>query len=471
MTREIKSGQRPRGFPPGRKTDVHKRETEKPQRRLPPGLAARFVAVRLISDVLERHRAFDDALAEEMKSAEADHMPPRDRGLARLIAATVLRRQGELGAVLQTFLDKPLPADKGRLWYILLSGAAQLLVLETPPHAAISLAVEQCRADRGARRFDRLANAVLRRVSEKGAGILAGLDGVKLNIPPWIWNRWVAAYGEDVARCIAEASLKEAPLDLSCKGDGAEWARRLGGVLLPSGSIRLVSAGRIEELPGYAEGQWWVQDAAAALPAKLLGNVEGVEIADLCAAPGGKALELAAAGARVTAVDQSAQRLERLNTNFARLGLSCETVAADAAVWAPGRTFDKVLLDAPCTATGTIRRHPDILHLKRESDVTALAQVQARLLETATRLVKPGGTLLYCTCSLEPEEGPDQIAATLDAHPELVRIPIEPGEAGIPAAWITADGDLRTLPFHSFESAGATGGLDGFYAARLRRNA
>ena len=434
-----------------------------------PGHLARDLSVRLVDAVLTRRRAFDDALAELHAAAPFRDLAPRDRAFARLIAATVLRRLGELEAVIARFLEKPLPADRGTLSSILLCASAQLLALGTPAHAVVDIAVEQCRRNRGARRFDRLANAVLRRVAEKGPAILQTLDGPRLDIPDWLWQRWVATYGDDETRRIAATSLREAPLDLSVKSDPDAWATRLGGRLLPTGSVRLRTDGRIDDLPGYAEGAWWVQDAAAALPARLLGYVAGQYIADLCAAPGGKTAELAAAGAKVTAVDSAPERLARLSDNLARLGLAAEIVAADVTQWCPDHTFDAVLLDAPCIATGAIRRHPDILRLKRASDVAKLAAEQARMLASAAHLVKPGGRLVYCTCSLEPEEGIDQIEQFLRASPEFERLAIAPGEAGVDPAWLTPAGDLRTLPCHLPLDPPELSGMDGFYAARLKR--
>ncbi len=277
--------------------------------------------------------------------------------------------------------------------------------------------------------------------------------------------------GQQTARRIADASLREAPLDLSVKSDAEGWAKRLGGSVLPTGTVRVEAGGRIEDLAGFDEGAWWVQDAAAALPARLLGDVAGLEVADVCAAPGGKTLQLAAAGARVTAVDVSPERLERVAANLERLKLDAGLVAADVAAWQPGRTFDAVLLDAPCTATGTIRRHPDILHLKRASDIAALETVQKSLLESAARLVKPGGLLVYCTCSLEPEEGSLQVERFLAAHPDFERVPIRAEEIGGAPEWLTAAGDLRTFPFHLDLGKEEMSGLDGFYATRLRRRA
>jgi 16S rRNA (cytosine967-C5)-methyltransferase len=393
----------------------------------------------------------------------------RDRALARAVASTVLRRQGELEHVLGAFLERPLPRDQGRLWPILLTGAAQLVCLDMPAHAVVDLAVETTRRDRGAHRFAKLVNAVLRRVAERGPQLLAAQDRVRLNIPDWLWQRWSAAYGPHAARLSAEASLREAPLDISPKSDAPAWAERLGGRLLSTGSIRLTPHGRIDDLPGYAEGAWWVQDAGAALVARAAGDVAGRSVADLCAAPGGKTAALAVAGAQVTAVDLSVARLERLRENLKRLSLAVDVVEADVAAWSPGRTFDAVLLDAPCTATGTIRRHPDILRLKRPDDVARMADLQERMLAHAATLVRPGGLLIYSTCSLEPEEAERQIAAFLPAHPDFQRLPIEATEIGAEPAWIAADGDLRTLPFHLTLEPASLSGIDGFYAARLRR--
>lgn len=434
----------------------------------PAGYAVRALAVRLVSAVLDRRRALDDAMAAEFATAAGSALESRDRGLARLIATTALRRKGELDLVIARFIERPLPEDRGLLDPILLCAAAQLLVLEIAPHAVINIAVEQCRHDRGARRFDKLANAVLRRVAEHGRGIVESGPGMRANIPGWLWSRWVAAYSETTAEAIAENSLREAALDVTPRdrGEAGAVADALGGMLLATGSIRVLDpAGRIDELPGFNEGRWWVQDAAAALPARLVPKPAGARIADLCAAPGGKTAQLASFGALVTAVDVSRERLGRVSDNLARLKLSADIVAADATVWKPDAPFDAVLLDAPCTATGTIRRHPDILHLKRAGDLAPLVDLQARLLDHALTLLRPGGTLVYCTCSLEPEEGEGQIARVLARRSDVTRAPISAGDVGIDATWITAAGDLRTLPLHS--PGRDTTGMDGFYAARL----
>jgi 16S rRNA (cytosine967-C5)-methyltransferase len=434
----------------------------------PQGLAARDLAHELIAGVLLERRTLDAMLAEIAARPETAAIEARDRAFARALAATVLRRQGELEHVLSAFLERRPPRSSGRLWPILLAGAAQILCLGTPAHAAVGLAVEAARREPGGARFAGLANAVLRRVAAEGAALLDGQDPVRLDIPAWLWQRWSAAWGEADARRIAEASLLEPPLDIALKpgADAAAWAERLGGRLLPTGAIRLAAYGRIEELPGYAEGAWWVQGAGAALVTRVAGAVAGLEVADLCAAPGGKTAALAAAGARVTAVDDAPARLERLSENLARLGLEAEVVAADVTAWAPGRTFDAVILDAPCTATGTISRHPDILRLKGPADVARMAKVQEAMLANAATLVKPGGLLVFSTCSLEPEEGRARVDAFLERTADFRHAPITAAEIGAEPDWI-AEGDIRTLPFH----LGAWGGMDGFYISRLQRHA
>jgi len=433
----------------------------------PAGLPARRMAVELIEAVLVSSRTLDDALNMIDGEGRYREIEARDRGFARLIVATVLRRLASLEAVLGRFIERPIPVGQPRPRSILLAGAAQILFIGTPVHAAINLSVEQCQRDKDAARFDKLTNAVLRRVASKGREILDELDTPRIDIPDWLWSRWSGAYGDQVARRIAAASLVEAPLDLSVKEDAEGWAQKLGGVLLPTGSVRLNDAGRVEDLPGFKEGAWWVQDVAAALPVRLLGNVDGLDVADLCAAPGGKTAELAAAGARVTAVDQSAERLLRLSENMRRLGLAEQVmcVEADLLAYEPGRQFDAVLLDAPCLSTGTVRRHPDLLHLKRPSDLDRIVNLQRKLLARAADWVKPGGRLIYCVCSIEPEEGEQVVAAFLDATTRFTRKPIVPSEISASVDWVSRAGDLRTLPFH--EVAPGNAGMDGFFASRL----
>ena len=427
------------------------------------GLEARQLASHLLASVLRNKQPFDEAFAASSAQTAFSGLAFRDRAFARAIAATALRRLGQIEDMLGRFLEKPLPADAFEARFILIAGVTQLAFMEVAPHAAIGLAVEQAKGTRAARHLAGLVNAVLRRVSANKAEILAEQDASKLNTPQWLWRRWVRHYGEETASRIAAAHLEEPPLDLSVRSDAAFWAERLSGLLLPWGTVRVSSKGRIEDIEGYDEGAWWVQDAAAALPALLHGDVNGLRVADLCAAPGGKTAQLAARGAQVTAMDISGPRLRRLQENLARLNLKVETVQANASEWTPPEPFDAVLLDAPCSATGTIRRNPDIPYLKSEADITALAAVQARLLKHALSLLKPGGHLVYATCSLEPEEGEEQIRAILAARNDIALMPIQADGLGIPPEAITPQGMLRTLPFHA-------GGMDGFFAARLAAN-
>jgi 16S rRNA (cytosine967-C5)-methyltransferase len=440
-----------------------------PTRDLQVGLPARRAAAALLDAVLQKKQPLDEVLGRSQDGGYMFDLPVRDRALARAIVGMSLRRRGQIDYVLNTFLERGLPVKAGTLYPILLSGAAQLLFLNVAPHAAIDLAVRLAQWDPRAKRYDKLVNAVLRRVAEKGASIAAGLDAAQINTPDWLWTRWVAEWGEERARAIAAAHLVEAPLDLTVKADPEAWAERLSGRVLPTGGVRLLPKGRIEEMPGFAEGAWWVQDAGASLPAKLLGDVSGMRVADLCAAPGGKTAQLLVAGAAVVAVDSSNPRLALLDENLKRLGLAAETVVADASAWQPEEQFDAILLDAPCSSTGTIRRHPDIPYLKSDKDITELASLQARLLDNAVVLLKPGGTLVYSTCSLEPEEGESQIAGLM-ARNEAVRIePIMRHEPFGDTEWAQASGVLRTFPFELRLDTPEWSGMDGFFTARLRR--
>lgn len=440
----------------------------------PPGLTARRLALNVLHKVLGEGALLDSAVRDEFQSPLGKDLEGRDKALARLIAVTVLRRHGELAEAVGRHLEKPLPKQRVKVWLILLLGAAQLKLLDVKPHAAISLSVDLCRLDPATRGFDRLVNAVLRRVSEHKASQTSSRDTVMRNVPAWLWHQLTKAYGEDQAIAIAEASLAEPALDLSVKAGSEVWAQRLGGAAISTATVRLEDAQRIEALEGYAQGEWWVQDVAAALPVRLLGIVTGLSVADVCAAPGGKTLQLAAAGANVTAIDISTSRLKRVRENLTRTGLSATIVAADALSWKPDLPFDAVLLDAPCSATGTIRRHPDILHHNKDQALTALIELQAELLKQVADWVKPGGTLVYCTCSLLPSEGEDQIAKFLQTAKEYAREPLNPGDCDLRPDWVTKDGDLRTLPHFSagqpqLSQLPLLSGMDGFYAARLRR--
>ena len=431
---------------------------------------SRAAAVSLVEGVLRRGQTLDRTLERQ---AGCDSLAPRDRAFARRIAATTLKRLGQIDALIAHCLDRPLPAKAAKAVDGLRIGAAQLVFMDTPAHAAVDRTVELIQGPLVAP-YRRLVNAVLRRLAAEGEGLARAQDAARLNTPDWLWRSWTDAYGEAACRAIAAHHLAEAALDITVKGDAAEWAPRLEAEMLPTGTLRRTAGGAVTELPGFDAGAWWVQDAAAALPARLamtalgaLGGatVEHCRIADLCAAPGGKTAQLAAAGAAVTAVDRSPERLARLRRNLARLGLAARLVEADAALWQPGERFDAVLLDAPCTGTGTIRRHPDIARLKAPADIARQVALQDRLLAAAAALVAPGGVLVYGVCSLQPEEGADRIAAFLAARPEFERAPVAAAEiAGIAEA-LTPAGDLTTRP----DQLAEYGGWDGFYAARLRR--
>jgi 16S rRNA (cytosine967-C5)-methyltransferase len=431
------------------------------------GLPARRASVAVLAAVLQKKQPLDDILGRSLDKGFMFDLPARDRALVRAIVATSLRRKGQLDHALDTFLERGLPEKSGTLYPILLSAAAQLIFLKTPPHAAIDLAVTLAQYDRQAKRYDKLVNAVLRRVASDGERIAAGLDAARVNTPDWLWDRWVAYWGEARAREIAAAHLDEPPLDLTVKSDPALWAERLLGRVLPNGSVRLVPKGRIDALPGFADGEWWVQDIAASLPARLLGELAGQRVADLCAAPGGKTAQLVLGGASVVAVDSSKTRLALLAHNLTRLGLDAECVLEDAATWQPGELFDAVLLDAPCSSTGTIRRHPDIPYTKSAKDIATLTELQARLIDNVARLVKPGGRLVYSTCSLEPEEGEAQIAGFLTRNEGFSLDAIAPGELFGQKDWIEPSGCLRTFPYELKLDGPEWSGMDGFFATRL----
>ncbi len=438
-----------------------------------PGLTARKIAADILDGVLRRKIALDEQLSGKIAHPGLASLADRDRALMRRLVATALRRLGTLRHLLGSYLEKGFPADAPRTETILLIGAVQILWLDVPDHAAVDLSVRLAQADRRASRYAGLVNAVLRRVAQNREA-LAATESMR-DTPQWLLERWTNTYGKDVARAIALANGHEPALDLTVKDNAGSWAERLHGRVLPTGSVRTLAQGAISLLPGFNEGAWWVQDAAASLPARLLGDVRGLSVADLCAAPGGKTAQLAFAGARVTAVDRSPARLNRLRDNLERLALEAECVAADVLEWQPNSSnagpFDAVLLDAPCSSTGTIRRHPDVPWLKGEADVAALAALQPKLLDRAVALLKPGGVMVYCVCSLEPEEGAEQIAALLARNASVARKPIAAAELAGHAEFLTSDGDLRTLPLHLPDPDPRWGGIDGFYAARLVKTA
>jgi 16S rRNA (cytosine967-C5)-methyltransferase len=420
--------------------------------------SARRVALDVLDRVLGQQQPFDDTFAGHpaLKSLSV-----RDRAFARVMLTTTLRRLGQIDAVVERFVATPPRSMAIR--NLLRLGAAQLLFLDTPAHAAVAETVALC-AHRQ-RSVTGFANAVLRRLARDGKACLAGQDAARINTPDWLWDSWRTAYGEAKARAIAQIHLADPPLDLTVRQDVDLWAQKLDARKIFDHSLRRPVGGAVDQLPGYDEGAWWVQDAAAALPVRLFGDVTGRRTVDLCAAPGGKTAQLCVRGAKVAAIELSPKRAERLRGNLTRLNLDAEVVVADAREWRPPEPQAAVLLDAPCTATGTIRRHPDIAWHKSPDDVAKMALLQARLLAAAMEMVERGGLVVYASCSLQPEEGPGLIAGALDAGLPAERVPVQPAELGDLSVEITADGDIRTLPCHLAEQ----GGLDGFYIARLRR--
>lgn len=432
-----------------------------PPDRAVEGLAARQAALDILN-LVRAGAGLDDAL-QKCRSFEA--LAGSDRGFARVLATTVLRRQGTLDTLIGAYIERPLPKRAARIVDILRLAAAQSALLDTPDHAVVDTAVALAKAYRETAGYAGLVNAVARKIARTGK-MAAGRLSERVDTPGWLWRAWERAYGPQTAKAIAAAHRVEPPLDLTLKrpAEAALFAEKLGASILPSGGLRLQEKASVTELAGFAEGAWWVQDAAASLPARLLGDIAGKLVYDLCAAPGGKTLQLAAAGARVIAVDLKGERLKLVAENLSRTGLKAETVKADVLTWKLAEKADAILLDAPCTATGAIRRHPDILWSKSEDDVAAMARIQARMIDQAVGLLKEGGLLVYATCSLQPEEGENQIEAALARHPRLRRVAIDPQEIGGLKEAVNRSGDLRTLP----SMWGESGGIDGFFAARLR---
>jgi 16S rRNA (cytosine967-C5)-methyltransferase len=429
------------------------------------GQASRTAALDLLQAGIERRGGFDEALGR----APFSRLPVRDRAFARALASTTLRRLGLIDRLLEPKLQRAPPM---LVMNLLRLGAAQLLYMDTPAHAAVSTIVEAAQAQRDSRPFKGLINAVLRGLerdrTDPAKAQAFGDVAPATYAPEWLFNRWRAAFGEATAVAIAARIPEEPGTDLSLRdpADAPQLALAIEAEILAGGSLRTQRRGDVTEWPQFEAGRWWVQDAAAAIPARLLDVQPGERVLDLCAAPGGKTLQLAAAGGVVTAVDRSASRLGRLTENLHRMGLSAEVVAADAADWSDARLFDAVLLDAPCTATGTFRRHPDVLWAAKATDLAKLATLQARLLEAAAQRVRPGGRLVYCVCSLEPEEGEAQMRTFLERQPSFRLVRISDGEAGAPPRSLTFDGALRIHPGLDAPA----GGMDGFFAARFVRS-
>ena len=426
------------------------------------GLAPRQAALDILS-LIAKQRTLDDAL-EDCRSFNA--LEGADRGLARALASTVLRRRGSIDHLIGRYLTRPLPKKSARAMDILRLACAQLTILKTPDHAAVSTSVALAKAFQETQGYAGLINAIARKLATTAPDALDSLPA-RVDTPGWLWRAWERHYGAALTRRIALAHRSEAPLDLTVRAadTATALADQLGGTVIGAQTIRLDTRASVTALAGFETGAFWVQDYAASLPARLLPAGPDTHVLDLCAAPGGKTMQLAATGASVTAVDQSGHRLARVQENLSRTGLKANTVKADILTFAPNERYDAILLDAPCTATGTIRRHPDIPWSKSEDDVAALGKIQGEMLDKAIGWLKPGGTLVYCVCSLQPAEGHEQIERLLASHEAFERVPITPGEVDGREPLITRAGDLRTLP--AFDSD--IGGMDGFFAARIRR--
>lgn len=424
------------------------------------GLPARQAAYRILNEIFYKNKNLDEAMAQ---SQILETLQGRDKAFVRLLVSLVLKRAREMDSILEKLLRDPIAMLKPpQLINIFRLGIAQYLYLKTPAHAAVNTSVELAEAEKIVHHKS-LVNAVMRRLTREETAMLPDREAGRMNTPAWLWNAWMNDYGVETALDIAAANLGEGAIDFSVKNNPEEWAQKLEAVLLPTGSLRRDGGGFIPDLPGFVEGAWWIQNAAAAIPAKLFGDLKGKTVIDLCAAPGGKTAQLAAMGANVIALDRSAERVRRLTENMERLNLKFETVVADGAVWQPAELVDAVLLDAPCTATGTIRHQPDVLWLKEPKDEEKLAALQKRLLENAAFMLKPGGVLIYCTCSLQKAEGENQAAWALRKQFGLKPLPITEKDLPGIADMITPLGELRCLPQHW----AGQGGLDGFYIARF----
>ena len=435
-----------------------------------PGLAARKAAAKLLAIVIDAKTPLDGLTDNDNGHPHYLALDMRDRSLVRAILTTALRFRVTIGKLLSRRLERPLPPNATALSHILHVAAAQILFLDIPDSAAVDLAVTHAKSDPRTARFAALVNGVLRSLARGKDAELQPMLATTLDAPAWFAERLTAAYGKDKAAAILAAHRVEAPVDFTVKSTPELWAERFGGIVLPTGGVRVEKlAANVSDLPGFAEGEWWVQDAAATLPARLMGDVAGKRVADLCAAPGGKTAQLVLAGAEVTAIDASKNRLVRLARNLERLRLEAKIVQADVLTYQPDELFDAILLDAPCSSTGTVRRHPDVPWTKSLADIEKLAALQTRMLEAAVRMVRPGGRVVFSNCSLDPAEGEELYRAFLAGTGDVEHEPVRPGEIAGDDEFLAEAGTLRTTPADLQLATPSVSGLDGFFAARFRR--
>jgi 16S rRNA (cytosine967-C5)-methyltransferase len=442
--------------------DGRHRDTSRPDDSDKPGLAARNAAARIIAAVIDKKTSLDGMLDAETGNPAYRALNGADRALVRAIVNSALRHLPRIESAISMMLDGPLPQGARSLHHVLVVAVAQMLYLDVPDHSAVDLAVEQAHRDPRNKRFVKLVNAILRRLGREKAEVQAAISSISV-LPAWFYQRLEKAYGKDRAQLIAASQMTPSTIDLTVKSDPEEWARKLGGEVLVNGSVRLGSfEGQIPDLEGFSEGEWWVQDAAASMPVRLMGDIKGKRVVDLCAAPGGKTAQLALAGAEVTALDQSGNRLRRLRENLKRLGLSAETVEINLLKYQAEKPFDVVLLDAPCSSTGTLRKHPDVSWTKDAQDIAKLAGLQEQMLRHALTLIGSGGRVVFSNCSLDPSEGEEMVAKVLATDTTIERVVARTEDwPGMESA-INGDGDFRTTP-------DMFGGVDGFFAAVLRK--
>jgi len=431
-------------------------------------LHARKVALHILQQVFGQRHTLDQALEE---SRDFSSLQQRDRAFVRMLVTTVIRRLGQIDDLIRRSLSRPdQPLNPPILEYVLRLGVAQLIFMNVPDHAAVNTSVMLVESE-GHGRVKGFVNALMRRIAAEGKDWTTRQDIARLNTPEWLLKMWIEDFGLKNAIEIAMANLQEAPLDISLKRlvTADTMIETLGAIALPTGSLRLQNSKMVQDLPGFQDGMWWVQDAAAAIPVKLFGDrIDGQTVIDLCAAPGGKTAQLASMGANVIAVDRSAKRLHRLQENMKRLRLDdrVKIEVADAAVWKSRNKVPFILLDAPCSATGTVRRNPDVIWMKTANDIHSLIELQSHLLDNAIQMLEEGGTLIYCTCSLQKAEGEYQIERVLETYSNIVRDPIFAHELGGLSDIVTPRGDIRILPSHLSN----IGGMDGFFISRLRKN-